>query len=127
MTVLTNTYLAPGLRFDYPAGWLVTEERAGEDVMLTAFDDGVTQWSITILSGRPAPREVLNEALRAFREEYADVDLSEAASVLSGHEATGIDIDFVYLELPNVASLRAFVTANSIVPGIANCSALGSR
>ncbi len=36
--------------------------------------------------------------------------MTEVESVLSGHPAVGIDIDFECLELLNVASLRAFVT-----------------
>ncbi len=67
MTRLANTHLAHGLRFDYPAGWLVTEEEAGDDLTLTASDEGVAQWSITLLRGRPDPKKVLKEALKALR------------------------------------------------------------
>jgi hypothetical protein len=113
MIQLANTHLAHGLKFDYPAGWLVTEEHSGEDITLTAADEGVALWSVTLMPGRPDPKKVLKMALRAFEDEYHDVDVSVASEVLSGHEAEGIDIDFECLELLNVASLRSFVTQDS--------------
>lgn len=113
MTQLANTHLAHGLKFDYPAGWLVTEERSGEDVTLTAGDEGIAFWSVTLMPGRPDPKKVLKMALQAFEEAYNDLDISEVSDVLSGHEAVGIDIDFECLELLNVASLRSFVTQDS--------------
>jgi hypothetical protein len=113
MTSLANTHAAHGVRFNYPAGWLVTEQWAGSDVTLTASDEGVAQWSVTLLRDRPDPRHVLKQALTAFEEEYEDVDVTQVAAVLAGREAEGLDIDFECLELLNVASLRAFVTQDS--------------
>jgi len=113
MTQLANTHLAHGMKFDYPAGWLVTEERSGEDLTLTAADEGVALWSVTLMPGRPDPKKVLKMALQAFEDEYNEVDVSEVGEVLSGHAAEGIDIDFVCLELLNVASLRSFITEDS--------------
>ncbi|HVJ87447.1 MAG TPA: hypothetical protein VM452_17440 [Caulifigura sp.] len=113
MTQLANTHLAHGMKFDYPAGWLVTEERSGEDLTLTAADEGVAFWSVTLMPGRPDPKKVLKMALQAFEEAYQEVDISEVEDVLSGHPAEGIDIDFECLELLNQASLRSFVTEDS--------------
>ena len=113
MTQLANTHLAHGMKFDYPAGWLVTEEHSGEDLTLTAADEGVALWSVTLMPGRPDPKKVLKMALRAFEDEYNEVDIEEVKDVFSGHPAEGIDIDFESLELLNVASLRAFVTEDS--------------
>ena len=113
MTQLANTHLAHGLRFDYPAGWLVTEEHSGDDITLTAADEGVALWSVTLIPDRPDPKTVLKMALQAFQDEYNDVDVTEVSDVLSGHEADGIDIDFECLELLNVASFRAFTTEDS--------------
>jgi len=113
MTQLANTHLAHGMKFDYPAGWLVTEEQSGEDITLTAADEGVALWSVTIMPGRPDPMKVLKMALRAFEDEYNEVDVAETSEVLSGHDADGIDIDFECLELLNVASLRCFITEDS--------------
>jgi hypothetical protein len=113
MTQLANSHLAHGMKFDYPAGWLVTEEHSGEDITLTAADEGVALWSVTVMPGRPDPKKVLKMALRAFEDEYNEVDVSEISDVFSGHEADGIDIDFECLELVNVASLRSFITNDS--------------
>lgn len=113
MKQLANTHLAHGMKFDYPADWLVTEENSGEDLTLTASDEGVALWSVTLMPGRPDPKTVLKMALRAFQDEYTEVDVTEVTDVLAGHAAEGIDIDFECLELLNVASLRSFVTEDS--------------
>jgi len=110
MNQLANTHLAHGMKFDYPAGWLVTEEQSGEDLTLTCADEGVALWSVTLMPGRPDPQNVLKMALRAFEDEYTEVDVTEVSDVFSGYPAEGIDIDFECLELLNVASLRSFVT-----------------
>lgn len=122
MTALANTHLGHGVRFNYPAGWLVTEEQSGDDVSLTAADEGAALWSITILPGRPDPKQVLQQALKAFEEEYADVDVVELPSELAGLPALGIDIDFECLELPVVASLRAFRTRDNTFLVLCQCS-----
>src|SRR4051812_33564461 len=70
MTQLANTHLAHGMKFDYPAGWLVTEERSGDDLTLTAADEGIAFWSVTLMPGRPDPKKVLKMALTAFEEAY---------------------------------------------------------
>ena len=68
MPQLANTHLAHGMKFDYPVGWLVTEEHSGEDITLTAADEGLALWSVTIMPGRPDPKKVLKMALRAFED-----------------------------------------------------------
>jgi len=105
------TYQSSGIRFNYPDDWILTEQWQDDDLTVTVSDGETAQWSITLLTGLPDPAEVLSEAVRAFEEEYTDLDLAESRVVLADYEAVAADVDFECFELLNSAFVRAFQTS----------------
>jgi len=107
---MSKTYTGAGVLFRYPDDWFLAEERGEDDFTITVGDGETTQWSVTLMPGRPQPKEVLKQAVRAFREEYESLDVTESKVRLAGHSANAADLDFECFELLNAAFLRTFRT-----------------
>jgi hypothetical protein len=98
-----------GIRFSYPAYWEITEQDDGASISLTVASPDTSFWAISLFSDGPAPRQLVDSATEAFREEYEEVDLYPVDAVPGSSETAGCDLDFVCFELINSASLRSFV------------------
>lgn len=106
-------YTGPGFHFRHPANWVIEEERQEDELIVTVRpdgEDGTAFWSLTILLGRPAVQPTLRAVLRAFEDEYDELDAYPAEQPISGCRAVGRDLEFVCLELLNTARLRVFRT-----------------
>jgi hypothetical protein len=102
------TYEGHGIRFRYPETWLLSEQ---EDVRLTSItvdSPETSSWSVSLFSDAPSPEEVVDSAVEAFREEYAEVDVYPAQASMAEHATFARDLDFVCFELISSAYLRAF-------------------
>lgn len=99
-----------GIRFEYPADWeLEVVDSDGERAtVMVQSGDGLAFAMLTLDSDRPAPAELADEALGAMREEYPDLDASDAVETIDGHNAVGHDLEFLALDLPNSCVIRAF-------------------
>lgn len=100
---LDHTYHNLGLSFRYPAGWELTEESNDELTTVSLFTDGA-QWSVSLISRRPSPRDVLRQTIAAYRDIYPDLELSEGKSNSRTALAT---LEFFAMELVNWVSLRS--------------------
>lgn len=107
---MSKTFTGSGVLFRYPDDWFLAEERGEDDFTITVSDGDTTQWSVTLMPGRPQPKEVLKQAIRAFKEEYSDLDVNESRLKLAGYAANAADLDFECFELLNAAFLRTFRT-----------------
>lgn len=107
----TETYNNHGIRFDYPSRWTVSEEAEGETLSVTVASDETCFWTIWLMPGGPEPEELIESAVRAFEEEYDDLDQYRAEGELCEFPSLYCDLEFVSLELINSAFLRAFRTA----------------
>jgi hypothetical protein len=105
---LDRDYSGHGISFRYPAAWELSEERREDAATISVSDDGPF-WSVTILQRRPRTEDVLNEAVRAFRDEYEELDEYPQNGTIGGEPAEGCNLEFVSLELINCVSLRAQV------------------
>lgn len=106
-------YAGPGIHFRHPSDWVVDEERGEDEFTVTVRpegDEGTAFWSLTLLLQRPAVQPVLKAALRAFEDEYPELDVYPAEQEVAGRKAVGRDLEFVCLELLNTARLRVFRT-----------------
>lgn len=100
-----------GIRFDYPPDWDIDVEQDEARVTISLQDPrGPAFAMIVVDSGKPAPSEMLDEALAAMREEFPNQDARSAAEILDGQEAIGHDIEFFSLDLIGTCELRAVQT-----------------
>lgn len=112
---MSQLYSNFGIQFRYPDDWTLNEEEGDEQVTITVMRDPACFWSLTLLPERPAPDEVLDEALDAYREEYPDLEVRDVKTTIARRPASAIDVDFFCLELCNTAHLRAFETPRHTV------------
>jgi hypothetical protein len=112
---MSSTYRAAGLSFCYPSEWHAQEQREEDRLSVTVTGDGTAFCTVTMLYDRPDPRRVLDAAVQAFRDEYAELDVYSADSRMASRHAVGCDVDFFCLELCNTALLRAFRTGRFTV------------
>ncbi len=98
---MVATYQRDGVRFCYPDNWQTTDELWGQTPPTVSVQSPETGfWSVTVYPETTGPRRVAAEALRAMREEYADLEfeLLEPPALL-GDDSFGYDLRFFYLDL----------------------------
>lgn len=108
--VMQQVYANHGVRFRYPAGWEVSEQREGSQLSITVSSPHTSFWSVTLLSDQPDPEDIVAAAVDAFHDEYEELDVYPSRARVGRRRTVGRDIDFVCLELLNVARVRAFST-----------------
>lgn len=108
-------YSKHGIRFQYPAEWDVSEQREDGQLSVTVASQHTSFWTVTLLTDRPDPEDIVAAALSAFEEEYDELDVYPSKARVCRRPTIARDIDFVCLELLNVARLRAFRTPDFTV------------
>ena len=104
---LLETYRSHGVEFTYPEHWELAEDREGEQLSVSVSSPGTSFWLLSLFFDRPAPDQLIESALQAYREEYDELDVYPAAKRLGSYDCIGRDVQFVCLELINSASLCA--------------------
>jgi hypothetical protein len=112
---MPSTYRTNGLSFCYPSEWQAQEQREPDRLSVTVAGEGTAFCTVTLLYDRPDPRRVLDAAVQAFRDEYAELDVYGADTQVASRPAVGCDVDFICLELCNTALLRVFRTGRLTV------------
>lgn len=107
---MEEIYEGHGIRFRYPVYWEVTEQEDDEATSITVASPDTSFWSISLFHDAPSPQEVLESALEAFREEYAEADVYSSTERIGDRAGVVRDLDFVCFELINSAFLRSFQT-----------------
>lgn len=106
---MTELFDDHGVRFEYPSEW---ETEVTEDGSLTSISavspGGLAFLLVTLDSSRPAPRDVLDEAVSALRDEYPQLEAADATEMIGGHTAVGQDVQFISLDLVVSCVLRSF-------------------
>jgi hypothetical protein len=107
---MEDIYEGHGISFRYPAGWELTEQVDDEATSITVASPETSFWSISLFQDAPSPQQVLNSAVEAFQEEYAEADVYASTARIGKRVGLARDVDFVCFELINSAFLRAFQT-----------------
>jgi len=110
VTSMDQQYTGLGIRFRYPEDWELSEEVGDVEASITVSSPETAFWSVTVIRHCPEPQTVLQAALQAYEEEYDELDIIESEVELANRYVPEIKIDFVCLELTNIACLRAFQT-----------------
>jgi hypothetical protein len=105
--MMRQVYAGHGVRFRYPDGWEVSEQQDENQVSITLTSPETSFWTVTLLAGRPDPDATLAAVLDAFREEYDELDVYPSKARLCRRPTVAFDVDFICLELLNVARIRA--------------------
>ena len=95
-----------GVRFEFPAGWSVTEDATPTEVCITVSGETASFWSLTLFFDRPSPEEVAETVVRAFCDEYDEVDVYPSTVDVGSQPAVGADLEFMALDLTNSAYVR---------------------
>jgi hypothetical protein len=101
------TFDAHGVRFQYPDDWTLSHEEREESLVINLQSPGTAFWSLTLLDDAPPVEEVLEAAIVAYQEEYEEVDVYRHETALAELPTAACDLDFVYLDLVNSASLQS--------------------
>jgi hypothetical protein len=104
-----------GVRFRYPAAWVLSEQSDEDETSITVQSDGTSFWTVVLLNSRPDPDDVLDSVVGTFEQDYKEVDVLTHVGSLCGWPALGRDLDFVCYDLVNSAILRAFQTSEKTV------------
>jgi hypothetical protein len=107
---MEEIYEGHGIRFRYPAYWELTEQEDDEATSITVASPETSFWSISLFQDGPPPQQVLDSAVEAFQEEYAEVDVYASTAKTGDRTGVARDVDFVCFELINSAFLRSFQT-----------------
>jgi hypothetical protein len=70
---------------------------------------------VTVDEDRPAPAELVDEALAALKDEYPTLDAVPALETIDGHKAVGHDVEFFSLDMNNACVIRALRTPRRTV------------
>lgn len=99
-----------GVQFDYPEGWVVQEQMEGGEWMVTVSSPDSSFWSLGLFFDSPSPEHVVQTVLRAFEEDYPEIDVYESRASILDRPTVSRDVEFVCMELLNSAWIRAFQT-----------------
>jgi hypothetical protein len=102
-----QTFQAHGVRFAYPDDWELSHEHQGQSLIVNLQTPGTAFWSLTLLEDCPPIEDVLEAAIAAFEDEYEDVDVYRHETSVADLPTVECDLDFVYLDLVNSASIRS--------------------
>ncbi len=105
------TWRDHGAQFDYPDIWELSEQRDGDDVMVTVSTEGTCFWALRILPACPSPPDVVHSCVEGFRQEYGDVEVSELECRVAEMPAHSRELSFECLELLNTARLHSVRTS----------------
>lgn len=100
-----------GVRFLYPDNWTIDESEVleGNNTVSLYAPDGAF-WSIIVHPAGYDPRDLVEAAEAAMRQEYEQLDSEPYHDVVAETEVVGCDLNFYCLDLTNTALIRSFGT-----------------
>src|SRR5579872_1463720 len=104
------TYQSHGVSFRYPGEWELTEERMEEQISITVASPLTAFWTLSLFPDCPDPDDVVATVLDVFHDEYTEMDDYPSKVCVGQRPTVARDIDFVCLDVFNLASVRAFRT-----------------
>ena len=105
-------YEANGVYFAYPNNWVLEEsemETAEGSLQLT--NDTGSFWLLKKYPSGTNPEDIAQEALKAMRSEYQDMEVERTEEVMFEKMVTGFEMTFFYLDLMNLARVLCFEEA----------------
>jgi hypothetical protein len=96
-----------GLQFQYPENWTLDDSDAllGRK-SVTIYSPGGAFWSVAVHFGSADPAKLSSAVVDTMRKEYAALESEAVSEIIAGHELSGYDLNFYYLDLTNTAQIR---------------------
>jgi hypothetical protein len=107
---MEETYDAHGVRFRYPEEWELTEQRRGDEFLITVSSPETSFWTLGLFYDHPSPEAVVETVVDALREDYEDLDDYDVIDAIGGQPTVARDVEFFCVELLNSAWIRSFAT-----------------
>lgn len=102
-----SVYDREGVSLAYPQNWRLEEEQSEDaSLQLSIMSPGAAFWTLAVYSGLHDLRGLADQALEALREEYPELEQHDAEETVADVSLVGHDVDFIYLDLANSASIR---------------------
>jgi len=103
-----------GISFQYPENWTLDEHDAlAGRASVTVLSPGGAFWSISIHPPSADPSKLAKAAVKAMQTEYEGLETVPAKEVVAGHDLSGYDLNFFYLDLTNTATVRCLRTSRA--------------
>lgn len=112
---MDTIYQYHGVKFRYPSEWELSEQRTDEQLSITVSSPLTAFWILSLFPDCPEPDDVVQTVLDAFHEEYSEMDDYPSKERVGRRPTVARDIDFVCLDVLNLAGVRAFRTAGFTV------------
>lgn len=97
-----------GFHIPYPADWELEEdaEKNGETIYL--YPPGESGfWSLSRFPTNETPEELVKTAKDTILAEYPEGESAPVRQTCGTHVLTGFDVDFIFLDIPCTAIIRA--------------------
>ena len=101
-------YQLYGVKFRYPSEWELSEQQTDEQISITVSSPQTAFWTLNLFPDCPLPHDVVDTVLDVFHEEYSEMDDYPSQVRVGKRPTVARDIDFVCLEVFNLAGVRAF-------------------
>ena len=98
------------IRFQYPENWQVDRQDTDEGWTVTVQSPGTAFLLISCYTERPEVTEVVQTSLQAMQQDYPELESQTASEKIAGHQAKGVDINFLSLDTLSSCHLRSFRT-----------------
>lgn len=100
-----------GISFLFPDNWTLDDRDAVAGARsVTVYSPGGAFWSVSIHPASSEPEKLARAALKAMKEEYAEIEAEPTLALAGGLRLVGFDLAFYYLDLTNTACVRCFRT-----------------
>jgi DNA-binding transcriptional LysR family regulator len=104
------------IRFEYPDDWEVETTVDGSRTTISLQPPESSAFAfIAIDSEGGEPRELVDEAIDAMRDQYPEIEVEPVAETIAGRRAIGYDVEFFYLDVINSCAIRCFATVEHVV------------
>lgn len=116
------------IRFEYPDGWEVETTVDGSRTTISLQPPESSAFAFIALDSEGGePRELIDEAIDAMRDQYPEIEMDPATETIAGRRAIGYDIEFFYLDVINTCEIRCFATLRHVVLVFGQWSELDRR
>ncbi len=111
-----------GLRFQYPENWQVETEENAEGWTVNVVSPATAFLMLSYQPGLIDPTPLMDEALAVLQKEYKDCESEEVSDTIAKSPATGLDVNFISLDLTNTCWLRGLALAGGSLFIMSQCT-----
>ncbi len=112
---MTATY-DDAIGFDYPDDWEVETTVDGSRTTISLQPPASSAFAFIALDSEGGdPRELIDEAIDAMRDQYPEIEVDPATETIAGRRAVGYNVEFFYLDVINTCEIRCFATLRHVV------------